>query len=43
MSSTPFRSFMSRYSRVKVDTALLPLLSHFAGTGEAFNRQDVFL
>jgi hypothetical protein len=34
---------MSRYSRAKVDTALLPLLSHFAGTGEAFNLQDVFL
>jgi hypothetical protein len=34
---------MSRDSRAKVDTALLPLLSHFAGTGEAFNLQDVFL
>jgi cytochrome P450 len=43
MSSAPFWSFMSRYSRTKVDTALLPLLSHFAGTGEAFNLQDVFL
>jgi cytochrome P450 len=43
MSSAPFRSFVSRYSRAKVDTALLPLLSHFAATGEAFDLQDVFL
>ncbi|KAK8446827.1 hypothetical protein SEVIR_9G550300v4 [Setaria viridis] len=43
MSGAPFRAFVSRYSRDKVETALLPLLSHFAGTGEAFNLQDVFL
>ncbi|EER92886.1 alkane hydroxylase MAH1 [Sorghum bicolor] len=43
MSSAPFRAFVSRYSRAKVDTALLPLLSHFAATGDAFDLQDVFL
>ncbi|KAG2554891.1 alkane hydroxylase MAH1-like [Panicum virgatum] len=43
MSGAPFRAFVSRYSRDKVGTALLPLLAHFAGTGEAFDLQDVFL
>lgn len=43
MSSAPFRALVSRYSRAKVDTALLPLLSHMAATGEAFDLQDVFL
>jgi cytochrome P450 len=43
MSAAPFRAFVSRYSRDKVETALLPLLAHLAATGEAFNLQDVFL
>jgi len=43
MSGAPFRAFVSRYSRDKVGSALLPLLAHFAGTGEAFDLQDVFL
>ncbi|KAL6659995.1 hypothetical protein ACP70R_002117 [Stipagrostis hirtigluma subsp. patula] len=43
MSSAPFRAFVSRCSRDKVEHALLPLLGHLAGTGEAFDLQDVFL
>ncbi|XP_062216826.1 noroxomaritidine synthase-like [Phragmites australis] len=43
MSSPPFRAFVSRCSRDKVENALLPLLAHLAGTGEAANLQDVFL
>ncbi|CAN6302364.1 unnamed protein product [Urochloa humidicola] len=43
MSSPAFRGFVSRYSRDKVGNALLPLLAHFAGAGEAFDLQDVFL
>uniref|UniRef100_I1P7E5 Cytochrome P450 n=1 Tax=Oryza glaberrima TaxID=4538 RepID=I1P7E5_ORYGL len=38
-----FQSFVSRCSSDKVENALLPLLSHFAGTGERCNLQDVFM
>ncbi|KAL6907448.1 hypothetical protein ACP4OV_002487 [Aristida adscensionis] len=43
MSGAPFRAFVSRCSRDKVAGALLPLLAHLAGPGEAFDLQDVFL
>ncbi|TVU48448.1 hypothetical protein EJB05_08085, partial [Eragrostis curvula] len=43
MSGASFRAFVARCSRDKVENALLPLLDHFAGTGEAFNLQDLFL
>lgn len=43
MSSPRFRAFVARYSRDKVEKALLPLLAHVAGTGDACNLQDVFL
>ncbi|KAF8780546.1 hypothetical protein HU200_001680 [Digitaria exilis] len=43
MSSSSFRGFVSRYSRDKVESSLLPVLSNFAMTGKAFDLQDVFL
>ncbi|KAF0893331.1 hypothetical protein E2562_023962 [Oryza meyeriana var. granulata] len=43
MCRPQFRAFVSRCSRDKVEKALLPLLAHFAGTGEACNLQDVFM
>ncbi|CAL4912494.1 unnamed protein product [Urochloa decumbens] len=43
MSSPAFRGFVSRYSRDKVGSALLPLLAHLGATGAAFDLQDVFL
>uniref|UniRef100_A0A0E0K8L2 Cytochrome P450 n=1 Tax=Oryza punctata TaxID=4537 RepID=A0A0E0K8L2_ORYPU len=43
MYSPRFQAFVSRCSSDKVENALLPLLSHFAGTGEKFNLQDVFM
>ncbi|KAL5219010.1 hypothetical protein ABZP36_019694 [Zizania latifolia] len=43
MSGPRFRAFVSRYSREKVEKALLPLLAHVAGKGEPCNLQDVFL
>ncbi|XP_006651021.1 noroxomaritidine synthase-like [Oryza brachyantha] len=43
MCRPQFRAFVSRCSRAKVETSLLPLLAHFAATGEACNLQDVFM
>jgi cytochrome P450 len=43
MSGPSFRAFVCRVSRGKVERAMLPLLAHFAGTGDAFNLQDLFL